>query len=212
MAIHPNAVSSMKERILMVEDHPLFVRAMQDLLRENYPRLRVEVAQSSEVAASWLLGLTASDQPYAILCDLDLPDASGVQAVQRLRPLSTAPLWVISAASSQAVVDEVLACGADGFISKRLDTDKLLAGLRPLLGEVVKPDSTSPDSPHAWVLSSSQQRVAEQLVLGLSNKEIASVLHLGLETVKTHVSEIMARLQARNRTEAVLRLLRSEQV
>ena len=196
----------------MVEDHPLFVRAMQDLLRENYPRLRAEVAQSCEVAASWLLGLTPSEQPHAILCDLDLPDASGVQAVQRLRPLSSAPLWVVSAASSQALVDEVLACGADGFISKRLDTVKLLAGLRPVLGEVVKPDTTSPDEPQAWVLSSSQQRVAEQLVLGLSNKEIASELHLGLETVKSHVSEIMARVQARNRTEAVLRLLRSERV
>jgi DNA-binding NarL/FixJ family response regulator len=49
-------------------------------------------------------------------------------------------------------------------------------------------------------------------VLGLSNKEIANVLHLGLETVKSHVSEIIARVQARNRTEAVLKLLRSGKV
>ena len=196
----------------MVEDHPLFVRAMRDLLRENYPSLRVEVAQSCETAASWLLGLTAADQPLAILCDLDLPDAHGAQAVQRLRALCASPLWVVSAASSQALVDEVLACGADGFISKRLDSAKLLAEMRSFLGAISKPDPSGALVSQPWVLSSSQQRVAEQLVLGLSNKEIASVLSLGLETVKSHVSEIIARVQARNRTDAVLRLLRSERL
>jgi DNA-binding NarL/FixJ family response regulator len=203
----------MQERVLIVEDHPLFVRAMQDLLRENYPKLHVEVAQSCEAAVSWLRGQTHSALPRAILCDLDLPDAHGIQAIERLRPLASCPLWVVSAASSQALVDEVLACGADGFISKRMDTAKLLAGLRPLLGDVVKPDlAARAHSYDAWVLSISQRRVAEQLVLGLSNKEIAKVLHLGLETVKSHVSEIIARVQARNRTEAVLKLLRSGKV
>jgi DNA-binding NarL/FixJ family response regulator len=77
----------------------------------------------------------------------------------------------------------------------------------------VKPDQAArAHSYDAWVLSISQRRVAEQLVLGLSNKEIANVLHLGLETVKSHVSEIIARVQARNRTEAVLKLLRSGKV
>jgi DNA-binding NarL/FixJ family response regulator len=195
-------------QLLMVEDHPLFVRAMQDLLKENYPRLRVHVAPDCAAACDWLLGLKAPTSLCAVLCDLDLPDANGVQAVQRLRPLTTLPLWVLSAEYSQTTIAQVLACGANGFISKRSDTVALLHGLKSMLGEpAALTDTALTHSGCAVVLSASQQRVADKLVLGLSNKEIAATLYLGVETVKSHVSEIISRLQARSRTEAVLKLM-----
>ena len=198
----------MPAELLMVEDHPLFVRAMLDLLKENYPQLRVHVASDCAAACSWLLSLKIPEMGCAVLCDLDLPDAHGMEAVQRLRLLTQHPLWVLSAEYSQSIKDQVLACGADGFISKRSDAATLLASLKPLLGDsVVVSKTMAAPSDTAMLLSASQQRVAEQLVLGLSNKEIAAVLFLGLETVKSHVSEIIARLQARNRTEAVLKLM-----
>ncbi len=198
----------MQAQILMVEDHPLFVRAIQDLLKENYPNLQIHVAPHCAAASNWLLSLKAPTSLCAVLCDLDLPDAHGFEAVQRLRPLTSQPLWVLSAEYSQAMIEQVLACGADGFISKRSDSAALLAGLKPLLGEpVALSEGGGADASAAMLLSASQQRVAEQLVLGLSNKEIAAILFLGLETVKSHVSEIIARLHARNRTEAVLKLM-----
>ena len=197
----------MPAQLLMVEDHPLFIRAMQELLKENYSQLQVIVAPDCATACAWLQSLKMPQSICAVLCDLDLPDAHGMEVVQRLRLLTGCPIWVLSAEYSQSTIDQALASGADGFISKRSDAAALLASLKPLLGECVAVSkAVSAHSDAAAVLSASQQRVAEQLVRGLSNKEIAAVLFLGLETVKSHVSEIIARLQARNRTEAVLKL------
>lgn len=198
----------MPAQLLIVEDHPLFVRAIQDLLKENYPHLQISVASDCARACAWLSNLKTPDMLHAVLCDLELPDTSGIEVVQRLRPLTRRPLWILSAEYSQAIIEQAIAGGADGFISKRSDVAALLASLKTLLGEPVPGATAAREvSDAAIVLSASQLRVAEQLVLGLSNKEIAAMLFLGLETVKSHVSEIIARLQARNRTEAVLKLM-----
>ena len=209
MEIQASIQNQTAHRVLLVEDHPLFVRALQDLLREHYPGHQVFAASSCAEAVSWLAEFGADHSLCAIFCDLELPDAQAAQAVQRLRPMADCPLWVISAESSSSVVEQALAHGANGFISKRADAHSILAGLKRALGSPQAPSGKSLNGDE-WILSASQQRVARQLVLGLSNKEIARVLYLGLETVKSHVSEIIGRLDVRNRTEAVRKLLKGQ--
>ena len=83
----------------------------------------------------------------------------------------------------------------------------MLQALEPVLGSPAM-DAGAARVSALQTLSASQQRVAEQLVRGLANKEIARELQIAPETVKSHVRDIMQRLGARNRTEVVLQLVR----
>lgn len=106
------------------------------------------------------------------------------------------------------MLKQVRRLGATAFVSKRSDTDALVNALAAVLGPVHQP--AVPKQPGRLAsehLSASQVRVARLLVQGHPNKEIARILDVAPDTVKTHVRDIMAKLDARNRTEAVLKLL-----
>lgn len=189
--------------VLVVEDHPMFVRALLELLSFHYPLVRVVVAPTCSAAQAWLMERQAGLDLRAVLCDLTLPDAQGAQVVQSIRSLVDVPIVVISAEHSESVVNTIESLGIAKFVSKRSSVEGLLGGIASLLGP---PQPSAPTIQDRWALSSSQRRVAQQLINGLANKEIAKALQLSPDTVKTHVSEIMSRLGARNRTEAVLKL------
>jgi DNA-binding NarL/FixJ family response regulator len=195
--------SQVTETVLIVEDHPMFVRALQDLMLLHYPHFKVVVAPTCASAQAWLVEQGVSLHLRAVFCDLNLADASGAQVVQRLKPLTNAPILVISADDDGAILAVIQSIGVGAFVSKRSSVDSLLEGMSKLLGmpqlekKVIEWHSS---------LSSSQRKVAEQLINGLSNKEIAKALQLAPDTVKSHVSEIISRTGARNRTEAVLKL------
>ena len=100
--------------------------------------------------------------------------------------------------------------GADAFLAKTLPMEALVSRLESWLGTrsaavpIVPRPPITVDIPSDF--SARQVAVASELVTGKSNKEIARALGLAPETVKTHVSDIIAKLATRNRTEAVLRL------
>jgi DNA-binding NarL/FixJ family response regulator len=189
--------------VLVVEDHPMFVRALQDLLAVNYPHIDFVVAPTYAAAQAWLIEWQSGLNLRAVFCDLTLPDAQGTQVVENIRLLVDAPILVISAEYAESVVSTVQAMGVAAFVSKRSSVDELLNGIAELLGP---PQPRITSIQEKWSLSLGQRKVAHQLINGLSNKEIAKALQLSPDTVKTHVSEIMSRLGARNRTEAVLKL------
>jgi DNA-binding NarL/FixJ family response regulator len=202
-------LNAKQQIVLLVEDHPLFVRAMQDLIQHHYPGLQIVVAPSCESAAAWLSGITPQLPLRAIFCDLNLPDASGLQVLERLRPLTSCPLIVVTAEFDEVLAGLAKQLGANGFISKRNDAETMLASMSDALGPAMQAEHNAA----GYVvqgLSQSQLRVAEQLMQGLSNKDIARALNIGSETVKSHISEVIARVGAKNRTDAVLKLLRGQ--
>lgn len=191
------------DTVLIVEDHPMFVRALQDLMNLHYPHFKIVVAPTCSAALAWLIEVKSDLILKAIFCDLKLPDAEGAQVVQKIKPLTDAPLLIISAEYDDSVVSQLHAIGMTAFVSKRSSVDHLLEGVIKLLGP---PQPGRAVSELDASLSLSQRKVAQQLINGLSNKEIARALQLSPDTVKSHISEIIARTGARNRTEAVLKL------
>jgi len=191
--------------LLLVEDHPIFVHALQQLIGHHYPQVAVRAAASCAEACAWLRDTPAHAGPAAILCDLHLPDATGVAAVQHIQAVTRCPVIVISAACDDAVLQQLCRLGIAHFVSKREDATALLRSLGPFLGP---PQASPGPERRGEVLSASQRRVAHLLLEGLPNKEIAHRLGVAPDTVKSHVHEIIARLGVRNRTEAVLRLTR----
>ena len=191
------------ETVLIVEDHPMFVRAVQALMSRHYPNFKVVVAPTCASAQAWLIETESTSNLKAIFCDLNLPDAKGVQVLRQIKPLTQVPLLVISGEVEDSIMADIESIGIAALVSKRSSVESLMDGMAKLLGA----PQTEQSADHWDVsLSASQRKVAQQLINGLSNKEIAKALQLAPDTVKSHLSEIMSRIGVRNRTEAVLKL------
>ncbi|PKV87880.1 response regulator [Streptomyces sp. TLI_146] len=111
-------------RVLVVEDEPQLVRALEINLRAR--RYDVDAAPDGETA----LTLAAANPPDAVLLDLGLPDMDGIDVMRTLRRWSRAPILVVSARSTSDEKVEALDAGADDYITKPFSMDELLARLR----------------------------------------------------------------------------------
>jgi len=178
---------------------------------------------------STLLALRETPWPTAILIANDLPDLSGFEICRSLRGFGYGGhLLLMVEADQSGLLIAALDSGADDVISKLTGADELSALLRaknrrclvcnpnqstkPGHGsdtELVQPTVVTRADGGANPLTPREQDVLEQMVLGLGNHEIAEVLFLSLETVKTHVRNVMGKLKARHRTQAVIMALQS---
>ncbi len=120
----------MSARILVVDDEPQILRALQTNLRgAGY---EVFVAETVESA----LAEAAARQPDAIILDLVLPDGNGTDVVRQLRTWSSTPVIVLSAVGDEGEKVTALDAGADDYVTKPFGIDELLARLRASLRRV----------------------------------------------------------------------------
>lgn len=197
--------------LLIVDDHPLMCDALALTLKMSFG-LRACRAERSLAAA--VEAIKGGRRPDAVLLDLNLPDARGAEGVVTLRRLlPEAPITVISAEVDPAMVGAVIAAGAAGYISKSAGRDVLCASLRRMwAGEVVLPEGVDLDAPGEdraeiarkfATLTPQQMRILRLICAGKANKEISYELNIAEATVKTHITAIMGKINARRRTQAV---------
>jgi len=147
-----------------------------------------------------------------ILLDLEMPLVSGIDGIEiLLRKFAKTPIVILSAEMNEARVKEAKLKGASGFLHKSATSDEILAaintvlnggqyfGVATALGAKGTPNQT-PDLSNN--LTNRQREVLAAMAEGLSNKVIARQLALSENTVRVHVSAILAALGAGNRTEA----------
>lgn len=193
---------------LVVEDHPLIADSLEACIRDCDPELDVETVESLRDALDLL---RQRPGPTLIVTDLTLTDTDGLTSVRRLRDTAPgSPLIVFTALDTPALREEALALGAARYIAKSASKGALRDEMRLIL-RIPHDAPDSPQSPAETVrglLSPKQIAVLEELAAGRSNKEIAARLDISYETVGSHMKEILGRLSARNRTEAVVRYLK----
>ncbi len=199
--------------VLVVEDHPLMCDALSATLGFAFGLRRVRVATS--IAAA-LASVREEGVPDAIVLDLNLPDAVGVEGVLALRKLAAnVPLAVISADLEPELVSAALGAGADGYVGKLLPRTKMVEAFsRIWSGETVVPEGCEPDGPEACeatalargfaLLTPQQLNILRLICQGRPNKIISYELSIAEATVKTHIAAIMAKINVRNRTQAAL--------
>lgn len=201
--------------ILIVEDHPLFLEALQRAIQTVFPVAETIAASSIEAAKSELQSRSAFD---VVLLDLALPGTRGFEGLLELRTLyPKIPIVVVSALEDPRIVQDVMRYGAAGFISKSAGRDDIAAALRDVMdGSVTLPkgyrppvNAQSPDDQRDLVhklqtLTPKQLSVLKMLRQGLLNKQIAHELQIEETTVKAHVSEILRKLNVASRTQAVI--------
>ncbi len=192
---------------LILEDHPLVAESLIACIRDCAAELQVVTTESLHAA---LHTLTQRSAPRLIVTDLTLTDASGAEAVRRLRAAAPqSPLLVFTALDDPQLRQEAKECGATGYLIKNTSIQTLRDEIRGLVGAHAAPHHAAPNraSTLSRLLTPKQIAVLEELAAGRSNKEIAARMQISGETVGSHMKEILGRLAVKNRTEAVVRYL-----
>jgi DNA-binding NarL/FixJ family response regulator len=201
-------------KVLIADDHPLVRDALARTVRELEPG--AQVVQAGDFDTLLRLAVEeGTDLADLALLDLNMPGMNGTVGLRRLREqLPTLPVVVASGQDDAATIRAVLGAGAAGFIPKSERTEVLLSALRLVLAGGVYVPARSLDVPVAEsvspaaaiaLLTPRQRDVLRALLRGQPNKLIARELGLTEGTVKIHIAAILRALQARNRTEAVVR-------
>lgn len=192
----------MTQKVLLVDDHPLFSSAVADIVATLAPEAQVRTVDSFHAAQDTL---SSGDIPDIVFLDLSLPDSpaslSLARAVQTFNP---AQVVILSAHDDEARIRQARSQGAAGYISKALRPAEMTRAIAAALRDApVEPFRPANSPAPAAGLSSRQAEVMELLVAGQTNKEIARSLGMAPGTVKVHVRDIFQRLGASTRTEAV---------
>lgn len=160
--------------------------------------------------------LQLEKEPVDVLvCDIRMPGLDGISVVKQLRARGNQqPVLMLTTFDDHSLFIEALSAGANGFLLKDVSLEKLIEAIKTLAGggfiaepRLVSQVDTSiggnvPDAQNA--LSKKEREVLRLVAGGLSNREIADVIHLAEGTVKNHVSNILTKLNSRDRTQAVL--------
>lgn len=219
-------------RVLAVEDHPVMrlgVRAM--LEREGFNVTGVSATCTEAI------GVLGEAAPDVVLLDLGLPDASGAEAVIRMREAAPAvPIVVFSVERTPALIRGVLRAGASGYVTKDQPIARVVAAIRAagaglvVMGpdEAVAAAGATPQLPPEErtsggtapepaadaegprePLTPRELELLRYMAEGYTNKEVARAMVLAEDTVKKAVQTLIAKLGAADRTHAVVLALRS---
>lgn len=198
-------------RILVADDHPVVRDGLVAILGTQPDFDVVGEAGSGEEVVSGVAGL----RPDVVLLDLEMPGMDGVEALRTLRARgSTARAVVFTAFDTDDRILAAVRAGAAGYLLKGVPRDEIFRAVRVVHagGSLLQPvvasrllRSVTDDAPEAAAepLTSRELEVLRLLMRGLQNKEIARELVVTERTVKFHVSAILRKLNAGNRTEAV---------
>lgn len=201
----------MDKTVLVVDDHPLFRKALVGLVTET-PGVRTVIAASSAEE-----GLARARESHLdlILLDLGLPGAAGVDAISLFRRVSPARIIVVSASENRQEISAATRAGASVVVSKSVSMDTLrdvvMQGITGVLPEQkwIRPaGSLTLTEEGGRTFTARQQEIATLLMDGHSNKEIGMRLGLAEITVKTHLTAIFRVLGVVNRTQAVVAIRR----
>lgn len=203
-----------KIRVLVVDDHPLFREGVAEILSRD-PGVEV-IAQGA--TADEAVRLASTYLPDILLLDIEIP-GGGINAIQRVAAKCPVTHIVMLTASENNLMP-ALKAGARGYVLKGVSGQELLsivygvmAGesyVTPslaagMLREMSRAKSASEQAPNLLdALNERERQILEQVAKGASNREIGLSLGLSEKTVKHYMTNVLQKLQVRNRVEAAL--------
>ncbi len=202
-------------KFVIADDHPLFRDALKRAVSSLFPDAAITEADTT---ATLQTVLEQVDDPDLLLLDLHMPGASGFSGLVHVRArYPSLPVIVVSGNEEPGVMRRAVAHGASGYIPKSSSLDDMAAAIGQVLdGEVWLPAGVAGAQPTHLAqdeadiarrlrdLTPQQFRVLMMLADGLLNKQIAYELGVSEATIKAHMTAILKKLGASNRTQAVV--------
>jgi two-component system response regulator DegU len=206
-------------RLMLADDHRMLREGLRRSLSDEGFDVVGEASDGDEAVR-----LADSVRPDVILMDVTMPDVDGVEATRRIHQQHPEiRIVMLTMHADQSVIAEALRAGASGYLVKDCSTDEIAdavrlaasdeASLSPelataMLDEVrrMDPDSVEDDSDR--VVTKREVEVLQLIADGCSTPEVAERLYISQKTVKNHLASIYHKLDARDRTQAVLQAVR----
>jgi two-component system response regulator NreC len=206
-------------RVLLADDHGIVRRGLRSLLEETGHSVVAEAADGLEAVR-----LCEEHRPDLIIIDIGMPKLSGIEVAARAQKLDRPPAVIIlSMHADESYILRALAAGARAYLLKDATDEDLLPAIRavisgkpffsPAVTDVLVEDYMRTlqkrgltDSYH--LLTDREKEVLHLLAEGRSNKEVATLLDLGVSTVETHRANLMQKVNLHNTAEIVLYAVR----
>ncbi len=204
-------------RVMVVDDHDLIRQAVKSELAKD-PSISVigEAANATEA-----LTLIDMLKPDIVLLDIRLPDGTGIEVATAARSCSPGTkIIILSAYDDYQYVARVARLGVAGYLVKSVSGDELLnaihnvangwamfgPGVASTITSLFERSEVSPTrgTRQEGTLTDREHQILRELARGSRNCDIADTLHITVKTVEAHVANVLLKLRARNRTEAVL--------
>ena len=206
-------------RVLLADDHGIVRRGLRSLLEEAGVSVVAEAADGLEA-----IRMTEEHRPDLIILDIGMPKLSGIEVAARSQKLERPPrVIILSMHADESYIIRPLAAGARAYLLKDATDEDLVPAVRavgagkpffsPTVTAVLVEDYVRAlqkrglsDSYH--LLTDREKEVLHLLAEGRSNKEVATLLDLGVSTVETHRANLMQKLNLHNTAEIVLYAVR----
>ena len=211
------SVSSLSiKSALVIDDHPLYCDALATTMESIFNTRRIRTATTLGEA---LHQLRMRFSPDLVILDLNLPDASGLSGFLKIKEkMPDVPVIVISAITTEGVVQSVISAGAAGFIPKETGRQVFQEAMTDIWngktyvppGYVMPARAKENDRSVETIsrkiahLSQQQTRILSLICEGMPNKLIAYEMQLAEATVKAHITALLRRLGVHNRTQAAM--------
>ena len=203
-------------RLMLADDHRMLREGLRRSMTDEGFQVVGEASDGEEAVR-----LAAELQPDVILMDVSMPDVDGVEATRRIRDLlPDTRVIMLTMHPDQEVVASALRAGAAGYLVKDCSTEEIAEAVRlavsddaamsadfaaSMLDEVRRLPSTPEEE---RVVTKREEEVLQLIADGCSTTEVAERLYISQKTVKNHLASIYQKLDARDRTQAVLRAVR----
>jgi two-component system invasion response regulator UvrY len=198
--------------ILIADDHAIVRKGIRQLLLEEYPLATIEETGDGNS----LVAKASAEKWDVVICDLDLPGRSGLDAMLQIKEIAPKlPVLIMSIYPEEQYAKRLLKAGAAGYVSKDAATEELAKAVRmvlqgrkyvsPAVAELIAEDmgqGKADKTPHE-ALSNREFEIFKMIASGRSVSEIADKLSLSSTTVSTHRARILAKMCMKTNSELI---------
>jgi DNA-binding NarL/FixJ family response regulator len=215
-----------RAKVMIVDDHPLFRQGLRRALeREKSLEMAGEAADGMEA-----IRMALEIKPQLILMDINLPSLNGLQVTKELKEaLADTAVIMLTAYHDEEQLIHAMKAGARAYFPKEVTPQRLIWAIKEVMkgNHVIGDKALTESEVNTWLasqmekltvgsteeaqfipLSPREMEILQHAARGESNKEIARALEISQQTVKNHISSILRKLPARDRTEAAIYALR----